>query len=276
MENLLESLEFAKKYRDKIFVVKFGGSSIGDEKCIENVGKNLKYLVDAGIKIVLIHGAGPLISRTMKNLNLKVDFFQGERITDRKSLYAVIGTLQYINKRIVEKFRNFGIKAIGIYGIIYANRKENLGFVGDVRKIDVNILKNLINNNYVPIISPIGVDVNGMEPLNINADYAATEISSLLNAEKFIVLTSEKGVLNENKELIEKLNINECKNLMKTGIISGGMIPKVKSCISAVEKGIVKAHIVSAYQDSLLKEIFTEKGEGTLIVKEWEIMLKKN
>lgn len=266
MENLFEYLKYIKKYRDEIFVIKFGGSSIGDEKCIENVGRNLKYLQDAGIKVVLIHGAGPLISGVMKSLNLRVEFFQGERITDKKSLYVVIGALQFINKKIVEKFRNFGIKTIGISGIINASKKENLGFVGGVKKINIEIIKNLINNDIIPIISPIGIDKH-MEVLNINADYVATEIFSLLKAKKFIVLTSEKGVLNENKELISKLNVKECENLIKKGVIYGGMIPKVKSCIEAIEKGTGEAHIVSAYEDYILKEIFTEKGSGTLIVK---------
>lgn len=267
MENLVEGLKYIKKFRDKIFVVKFGGSSIGDEIAIENVGKNLKYLIDVGIKIVVVHGGGPLISKCMKNLNLDVDFFNGERITDKKSLYVVIGALQLINIKIVQKFRNFGIDAVSTCGIIYGNKKENLGFTGDVEKINIEIIKNLIDNKCVPIISPIGVDLKIMEPLNINADYVATKIASLLNAEKFIVLTSANGVLDENKKVINKLSIKECENLIEKGVISGGMIPKVKSCIQAIEKGIKNAHIVSAYEDSLLKEIFTEKGSGTLIVK---------
>ncbi|MFN3527535.1 MAG: acetylglutamate kinase [Candidatus Altarchaeaceae archaeon] len=268
MENLFESLEYVKKYKNEIFVVKFGGSTLGDEKSIENVGRNLKYLHDVGIKIVLVHGAGILISKLMKDLSLNVEFFQGERITDSKSLYVVIGALQYINKKIVDKFINFGINAIGISGIIFARKKENLGFVGDVKNINIDVIKNLLDNNYIPVISPIGIDKHHTEILNINADYVATEIFSLLKARKFIVLTSVKGVLNENGELISKLTVEECKNLIEKGVITNGMIPKVKSCIEAIEKRKeCEAHIVSAYGDSLLKEIFTEKGSGTLIVK---------
>jgi len=263
-----EILSSIKKFKGETFVVKFGGSTLNDENAIISVGKNLKYLIETGINVVLIHGGGLTISNGMKELNLNVNFYNGERITDERSLYIVIGGLYELNKKIVEKFKEINVKAIGINGIIKGKRKENLGFVGDVKDVEAEILKCLMNNGYLPVINPIGIDVENLTPLNINADFVATEVAQKLNAKKFIVLTSVSGVLDKNKNLISKLSLKQCEELIANGTITNGMIPKVKSCMSAIEKGIEGACIVCAYGDALINEIFTEKGNGTMIVKE--------
>ncbi|MDI6730125.1 MAG: acetylglutamate kinase [Candidatus Altarchaeum sp.] len=263
-----EGLTYVKKFKGEIFVVKFGGSTLNNKNAIVSVGKNLKYLTDAGINVVLIHGGGPLISNTMRALNLKVNFYNGERITDEKSLYVVIGGLLAINKDIVEKFNELGINATGISGIIYARRKENLGFIGEVKEIKIDVLKNLTDEGYLPVINPLGNDIKNLTPLNINADFAATEIAQKLNAKKFIVLTSVKGVLDKNGNLINKLTLKQCDELIANGTITEGMIPKIRACKEAIQKGVESAHIVCAYEDSLINEIFTEKGSGTIIADE--------
>lgn len=271
-----EGLNYVKKFKGNVFVVKFGGSTLNDKDAIISVGKNLKYLMDVGINVVLIHGGGPLISNIMKVLNLKVDFYKGERITDEKSLYAVIGGLIEINKDIVEKFNELGINAVGISGIIYAKKKKNLGFVGNVEDVKIEVIKNLTAQGYLPVINPIGNEVddikddNGVNisPLNINADFAATEIAQKLNAKKFIVLTSAKGVVDKNGNLMSEITLKQCDELIADGTITNGMIPKIKACKEAIQKGVESAHIVCAYEDSLINEIFTEKGSGTMIVDE--------
>lgn len=270
-----EGLNYVKKFKGRVFVVKFGGSTLNDKDAIISVGKNLKYLMDVGINVVLIHGGGPLISNIMKVLNLKVDFYKGERITDEKSLYAVIGGLMEINKDIVEKFNELGINAVGISGIIYAKKKKNLGFVGNVEDVKIDVVKNLTAQGYLPVINPIGNEVDdisddsvNLSPLNINADFAATEIAQKLNAKKFIVLTSAKGVVDKNGNLMSEITLKQCDELIADGTITNGMIPKIKACKEAIQKGVESAHIVCAYEDSLINEIFTEKGSGTMIVDE--------
>ncbi len=266
MMEISEGLNYVKKFKGETFVVKFGGSTLNNKDAIISVGKNLKYLMDAGINVVLIHGGGPLISGTMKSLNLKVNFYNGERITDEKSLYVVIGGLLAINKDLVEKFNEIGVKAVGIGGIIYARRKENLGFVGEVEDVKLGVLKNLTDEGYLPVINPIGIDIKNLTPLNINADFAATEIAQKLNAKKFIVLTSVKGVLDKNGNLMNKLTLKQCDELIADGTITEGMVPKIRACKEAIQKGVESAHIVCAYEESLINEIFTEKGSGTMII----------
>jgi len=263
-----ESLNYVKKFKGETFVVKFGGSTLNSEDAIISVGKNLKYLMGVGINVVLIHGGGPLISNTMKALNLKVNFYNGERITDEKSLYVVIGGLFAINKDLAEKMNRIDIKAIGISGIILAKKKENLGFVGEVEDVETGVIKCLLNEGFLPVINPLGIDIKNLITLNINADFAATEIAQKLNAKKFIVLTSAKGVLDRDKNLIRKLTLKQCDEMIADGTITEGMIPKIKSCKEAIQKGVESAHIVCAYEESLINEIFTETGSGTMIVKE--------
>jgi len=265
---ITEGLKYVRKFKGETFVVKFGGSTLNSKDAIISVGKNLKELIDVGINIVLIHGGGLLISNTMKALNLNVSFYNGERITDEKSMYVVIGGLMAINKDIVEKFNEMNVNAVGISGIIHAKRKENLGFVGEVEDVNVGVLKNLMNKGYLPVITPVGNDIKNLTPLNINADFAATEIAQKLHAKKFIVLTSAKGVLDKEQKLINKLTLKQCDELVADGTITEGMIPKIRACKEAIQKGVESAHIVCAYEESLINEIFTEKGSGTMIVKE--------
>jgi len=267
-EDLTESLFYVKKFKGETFVVKFGGSTLNSKDAVISVGKNLKYLMDVGINVVLIHGGGPLISNTMNALNLEVNFYNGERITDERSLYVVIGGLFAINRDIVEKMNKIDIKAIGISGIIRAKKKENLGFVGEVEDIETCAITCLMNEGYLPVINPLGIDIKNKTPLNINADFAATEIAQKMNAKKFIVLTSAKGVLDRDKNLIRKLTLKQCDEMIADETITKGMIPKVISCKDAIEKGVESAHIVCAYEEFLLNEIFTETGSGTMVIKD--------
>ena len=267
-EDLTESLFYVKKFKGETFVVKFGGSTLNSKDAVISVGKNLKYLMDVGINVVLIHGGGPLISNTMNALNLEVNFYNGERITDERSLYVVIGGLFAINRDIVEKMNKIDIKAIGISGIIRAKKKENLGFVGEVEDIETCAITCLMNEGYLPVINPLGIDIKNKTPLNINADFAATEIAQKMNAKKFIVLTSAKGVLDRDKNLIRKLTLKQCDEMIADETITKGMIPKVISCKDAIEKGVESAHIVCVYEEFLLNEIFTETGSGTMVIKD--------
>ena len=273
-----------RKFAGETFVIKFGGSAMGNDSNLKNFANNIVLLKQIGINPIVVHGGGPQIGQMLKKLGINTSFVDGLRITDADTVDVVEMVLAgSINKMIVKEINAAGGRAIGISGkdgnFITAKRVTrtkkdpdsniekilNLGFVGEPTYINPELLNGFENSDIIPVIAPIGVGENG-ETYNINADTAAGAIASALNAAKLIILSDVDGVLLPNKELVSHLSISTARQLIKDGIISGGMIPKIETCISALESEVEYAHILNGSVDHiLLMEIFTESGAGTMI-----------
>lgn len=284
-EVLNEALPFMKKFAGETFVIKFGGSAMGSEESIMNFARNVVLLKQVGINPIIVHGGGPQIGSMLDKLNIESSFVDGLRVTDSQGLEVVEMVLSgSINKMIAQKINEAGGRAIGISGkdggFIKAKRitktdKDpdsniekivNYGFVGEPYCVDTEILSIFEDSDVIPVIAPIGVGDNG-ETYNINADTAAGHIAGALEACKLIILSDVDGVLLENGELISHLNSTTAEQLIKDGVIKGGMIPKTKICLFALENEVEYAHILNGgVSNILLMEIFTEKGAGTMIL----------
>jgi acetylglutamate kinase len=284
-EILCEALPYLRKFSGETFVIKFGGSAMGKENNLSNFAKNVVLLKQVGINPVVVHGGGPQIGQMLEKLNIKSTFVDGLRITDADTVDIVEMVLAgSINKAIVSEINKAAGKAIGICGkdcnLIRAKKATkvkkdphsniekilNLGFVGEPYFVDPAVLNAFEESDIIPVIAPIGIGDNG-ETFNINADTAAGAIASALHASKLIILSDVDGVLLPNGELVSHLNIATAKQMIKDGIITGGMIPKIETCINAVEKNVSYAHILNGSVDNiLLMEIFTESGVGTMLI----------
>jgi len=262
---LIEAIEYIKKFRGQVFIVKFSGEIVGDDKVLDSAARDLILLNEMGIHLVVMHGAGNLISSNMKKFGLKPRFVKGERVTDEKTLDIVIECLQHVNDRIVGKINKYDKRAIGVTGVFVAKKRKSLGLVGNIEEINTEFLHSIIEKGHIPVILPIGEDKEG-NSLNINADIAAGELAKVLNATKLIILTNVDGILNKNGKLIKTLNISEAKKLIKSEEITGGMIPKLDACIKALSRGVKRAHIIKASEHAILGEILTKEGTGTMIV----------
>ncbi|MFT5703519.1 MAG: acetylglutamate kinase [Rickettsiales bacterium] len=282
-ETLCEALPYMKRFAGETFVIKFGGSAM-NPKNIKKFAEDVVLLKQVGINPVIVHGGGPQIGEMLKRLNIATSFVDGLRVTDADTVDIVEMVLcGSINKNIVKEINSAGGMAVGLSGkdgnMITARKLTrtkkdpdsniekilNLGFVGEPSHINPEILNGFENSDVIPVIAPIGVGENG-ETYNINADTAAGAIASALNAAKLIILSDVDGVLLPNKELISHLSVTTAKKLIKDGVITGGMIPKIETCISALESEVEYAHILNGSVDHiLLMEIFTESGAGTMI-----------
>ncbi len=263
-----------------------------DPKMNISILNDILFLKQIGINIVLVHGGGPAINEMLDKLEIKSEFINGNRVTDAKTMEVVEMVLTgKINKELVGNINKLGGKAVGVSGkdgnLIIAEKKYmmvdgeevDLGLVGKVKKINPEIIDTLDKSGYIPVISPVAVDEDG-NAYNINADYAAGEIAGALNADKFILLTNVRGIMrdiNDPSSLYSKLYYNEVHKLINGGIIMGGMLPKVEACMVAINAGVSRAHILDGrIKHSLLLEIFTDEGIGTMIVsKTKEERLKK-
>ncbi len=269
---LIEALPYIKNFSDATFVVKYGGSAMTDEKYKEIFIQDIILLHYVGIKLIIIHGGGDDITLLAEKLGKKPKFIKGHRVTDKEMLEIVeMVLIGKINKDIVKSINNHNIKAIGISGkdanLIVAKKKDKLlGFVGEVKKINPEILKTLEEKNFIPVVAPIGVDEKG-QSYNINADLVAGEIAISVKADKLIYITDTNGV-KINGNFAESLNIKDINRYIKKKQITGGMLPKIQSAQKAVLNGVKKVHIINGtIEHSLLLEIFTKKGIGTEIVK---------
>ncbi|OFI01356.1 acetylglutamate kinase [Clostridium acetireducens DSM 10703] len=269
------------KFKDKIFVIKYGGSIMNNEIAQKAFIEDILFLASTGIKIVIVHGGGPEISKWLKKTGIENKFVKGLRVTDSNTMEIVEMVLSgKINKNLSFKLSQKGLKSVGISGkdnnlikskkkIVYDNGNVlDLGFVGEIVSINKELLVTMINNNYIPVISPIGCDEEG-NSYNINADHAAAFISGTLKSEKLLVMTDVEGVyknINDYSTLLPSININEIKEFTKLGIINGGMIPKMECCINAINKGTKNVHLVDGRKKhSLLLSITTNCG--TKIIK---------
>ena len=281
-EALIEALPFIQKYRGQLFVIKYGGSAMEDEHMVERLLGDVVFLEAVGINPVLIHGGGKAITTRMREAGLKPRFVNGLRVTCDKSIEIVQQVLDgSINPKIVETINSFGGRAAGISGKeVFSARKlpaqrdekgeeVDLGFVGEVTEILLDQVRKAVNEETVPVISPIGRDASGAI-LNVNADTAAGAIAAALGASKIIYLSDVLGIMRDprqNDSLIPTLQISGARKLMDEEIIEGGMIPKVESAIAAIEKGVKKVHLIDGrIPHSLLLEVFTNSGVGTEII----------
>ncbi|MEM2878031.1 MAG: acetylglutamate kinase [Candidatus Hadarchaeales archaeon] len=283
---MLEALPFIQEFHGKTIVVKVGGSVLSQDQSLDSLLRDIVLLNLFGMKVVLVHGGGPEISEEMKKMNIKPKFVEGLRVTDEKTIEIIHEQLAgKINKQIVLGINQYGGKAFGVSGIdgnlirarkmIYktttSKGKEvevDLGFVGEVERVDPTILNNLIKSGCIPVVAPIGVNGEG-HSLNINADTAAAEIAIAMKAKKLILLTDVTGVLrdpNDESSIISSLTVEETQKLIQDGVIKKGMIPKVEACIRAIQGGVEKTHILKGTQPHvLLLEILTKSGVGTMI-----------
>lgn len=281
---LIEALPYIRNFYGKTFVIKYGGAAQIEQKLKDSFAQDVVLLNFIGIRPVIIHGGGPKISEMMKRLGKEPSFVQGQRITDRETMdivEMVLGGL--INKEIVALINNHGGKAIGLSGkdggFIKARKKLlkksftsgkeeviDIGLVGEVEMIDPGILNSLEKDGFIPVIAPIGVGKDG-SAYNINADYVASSIASSLKAEKLILLTDVPGIKDTKDTVISSISRKEIRVLIDNGTISGGMLPKVQACISSLDSGVKKTHIIDGrIPHCLLLEIFTKEGIGTEII----------
>jgi len=282
VEVLLESLPYIKEYFDKIVIVKIGGSMMENDSVLESVLNDLILMKYVGIKVVLVHGGGRQINEIALKKGIKPEFVDGLRVTGSDMIEIVkMVLIGNINTRIVSFLNRHGSIAVGISGndgcfIECSKRKYkkngkeiDLGFVGEIENINSVFLNNILENGYIPVIATLGADNKG-NIYNINADTCAARIAISLSAKKMILLTDVDGIMIENekgsKELVSKLTAEECLKLIDSGKISSGMIPKVMACIDALKNGAERTHILNGIKKhSILVEIFTDKGIGTMI-----------
>jgi len=281
-ESLIEALPFIQKYRGHLFVIKYGGSAMEDEQTVERLLRDVVFLEAVGINPVLIHGGGKAITARMREAGIKAQFVNGLRVTCEKSIQIVEEVLsRKISPKIVDTINGFGGRAVGIPGNevfqvtkLPLQRDEkgeevDLGFVGEVANVSLEQIRKAVDEEMVPVISPIGRDASGAS-FNLNADTAAGAVAATLGASKMIYLSDVPGIMRDPKEadsLISTLSIKEVQSLIDEGIIAGGMIPKVTSAISAIETGVKKVHFIDGrIAHSLLLEVFTNTGVGTEIV----------
>jgi len=271
VSTLIEALPYIRKYSGKIVVIKFGGKAMIKPALIRSMMQDVVLLKHVGINPIVVHGGGPEINDAMKKANLKPSFVNGLRVTDKATMEIVDDVFESINLMLCNLAKKFGGKPISISGrdhklILVKQKDAQLGFVGEIKKINTEILLSLIDDDYIPVISPIGVDKDN-QIYNINADTAASALTIALNAEKLTILTDVEGVLEKGK-LLAHLTIRQAKKKIRQNIISSGMIPKVEACMDAVKSGCPKAHLINGtIKHSVLIEIFTDKGIGTEIVK---------
>ncbi|MBQ3194448.1 MAG: acetylglutamate kinase [Oscillospiraceae bacterium] len=274
-EVLTQALPYIKKYSGKIVVIKYGGNAMINETLKQQVMEDIALLWLIGVKVVLIHGGGPEISETMKKLGKKSEFVNGLRVTDRETVDIVQMVLAgKVNKTLVNLLQMKGGHAVGLSGIdggiLEATMKdETLGYVGEITKIRTQPITDLLEKNYIPVISTIASDRQG-NTFNINGDTAAASIAGALGAERLIMMTDIAGLLMDKDDpstLIPALTVSEARKLFETGVISGGMIPKVDCCIEAIEKGVRHVVIMDGrVPHSILMELLTDEGAGTMVL----------
>ena len=274
-EVLTQALPYIKKYSGKTVVIKYGGNAMINEELKQQVMEDICLLWLIGVKVVLIHGGGPEISETMKRLGKKSEFVNGLRVTDKETVDIVQMVLAgKVNKTLVNLLQMKGGHAVGLSGIdggiLEATMKdEALGYVGEITKIRTQPITDLLEKNYIPVISTIASDRQG-NTFNINGDTAAACIAGALNAERLIMMTDIAGLLRDKDDpstLIPAVTVSEAKQLFEEGVISGGMIPKVDCCIEAIEKGVRHVVIMDGrVPHSILMELLTDEGAGTMVL----------
>lgn len=278
-EVLIEALPYIQRFNRKIVVVKYGGSAMLDEELKANVIKDVVLLKLVGFKPIIVHGGGKEISRWVGKVGMEARFINGLRVTDKDTMEIAEMVLGKVNKELVTLVQTLGVKAVGISGkdggLLKCHKKlsngEDIGYVGEVEEVNPKILYDLLEKDFLPIVFPVGFD-NQFDSYNINADDAACAIAEAMKAEKLAFLSDIEGVYkdqNDPSTLISELHVGEAEKLISDGYVGGGMIPKLRNCIDAIEHGVNRVHILDGrIPHSLLLEIFTNKGIGTAILRE--------
>ena len=281
---LIEAMPYMQTFRGKTFVIKYGGNAMIDEKLKHSFAQDVVLLRFIGINPVIVHGGGPQIGTTMERMGKKPAFVSGQRVTDEETMDIVEMVLGgKVNKEIVNLISRAGGRAVGLTGkdggLIQAKKLKmtkkseetgeteiiDIGLVGEVTEVRPGALEALDKGGFIPVIAPVGVGAQG-ETYNINADLVAGAVAGALRAEKLILLTDQRGILDKDKNLISSLNKKKVESMVKAGTVSGGMLPKTKSCFDALEAGCAKVHIIDGrVPHALLLEIFTKEGIGTEI-----------
>ena len=276
-EVLIEALPYIQRFNRKIVVVKYGGSAMLDDELKKNVIKDVVLLKLVGFKPIIVHGGGKEISRWVGKVGMEPKFINGLRVTDKDTMEIAEMVLAKVNKELVAMVESLGVNAVGISGkdggMLKVDKKlsggEDIGYVGEVKEVDTTLLHTLLKD--LPIIFPVGYD-DEFATYNINADDAACAIAEAVHAEKLAFLSDIEGVYKDKDDpssLISELHVDEAQKLIDDGYVGGGMIPKLKNCIDAIEEGVNRVHILDGrIPHSLLLEIFTNKGIGTAILRE--------
>lgn len=276
---LVEALPYIKRFSGKIVVIKYGGKAMENEQIKSLIMQDIVLMKYVGLHPVIVHGGGPEINKMLNKVNIESKFVNGLRVTDKETMEIVEMVLVgKVNKEITSLLNRHGGKAVGLSGkdanLLIANKdlsNDDIGFVGEIVEVNENFLKMILENGYIPVIAPCAIGRDG-NTYNVNADTAAGKIASILKAEKLILLTDVAGILKDRedeKSLISQIDYQESKSLLNSPFITEGMIPKLKCCIQAIENGVKRAHIIDGrIAHSLILEIFTKEGIGTMIVKE--------
>lgn len=278
-EVLIEALPYIQKFNRRIIVVKYGGSAMANPELQRNVIKDVTLLKLVGFKPIIVHGGGKEISRWVGKVGKEAKFINGLRVTDAETMEIAEMVLSKVNKQLVTMVEELGVKAVGISGkdggLLHVDKKyaggEDIGFVGNVKKVNPQLLFDLLDNDFLPIIAPIGLG-DEFESYNINADDAACAIAKAVGAEKLAFLTDIEGLyrdINDKNSFISRLTVTQADELIEEGCIGGGMLPKLHNCTDAVKNGVGRVHILDGrIAHCLLLEIFTNEGIGTAIVKD--------
>ena len=274
---LVEALPYIQKYNRKIIVVKYGGSAMTNIELQKKVIEDVVLLKLVGFKPIIVHGGGKEISRWVDKVGKTPEFVNGLRVTDAETMEIAEMVLNKVNKSLVAMVQELGVKAVGISGkdggLLRVNKKladgKDIGFVGDIKEVNAKVIYDLLSNDFLPIVAPIGLD-DDFNTYNINADDAACEIAKAVGAEKLAFLTDIEGLyrdINDKSSFISKITVSDAKALIASGTLGGGMLPKLTNCTSAMEAGVNRVHILDGrIPHCLLLEIFTREGIGTMIM----------
>lgn len=276
-EVLIEALPYIQQFNRKIIVVKYGGSAMSNEELQKNVIKDVTLLKLVGFKPIIVHGGGKEISRWVGKVGKEAKFVNGLRVTDEETMEIAEMVLNKVNKNLVRMVEELGVKAVGVSGkdggLLQCEKKyadgEDIGFVGDVNHVDPKILYDLLEKDFLPIVAPIGLDEQ-FNTYNINADDAACAIAKAVGADKLVFLTDIEGLykdINDKSSFISRLTATQADELIASGCIGGGMLPKLNNCTDAIKQGVNRVHILDGrIAHCLLLEIFTNQGIGTAII----------
>jgi acetylglutamate kinase len=276
VDTLIEALPYIRRFFGKVVVVKYGGSAVEQDDLNHSILEDISFMSLVGIHPVVVHGAGPHITRRMEAAGVEVKFVNGMRVTHKQTLDIVVQALNEVNRDVVRQLSELGNEAKGFVGhngeLIRAKKKQqavDVGFVGEITGFDIRILHSLLKSRIIPVVAPLGVGEDG-QVYNLNADTVAAELARAMKADKLVLLTNVSGIMrdvNDPDSLLSSVTVGDINVLKEQNVVQGGMIPKVDACIHAAEGGVPKTHIISAQvPHALLVEIYTDKGIGTEIV----------
>ena len=280
---LIEALPYIQKFNRKIIVVKYGGSAMSNEELQRNVIQDVTLLKLVGFKPIIVHGGGKAISKWVGKVGKEAKFVNGLRVTDEETMEIAEMVLGRVNKNLVTMVEELGVKAVGISGkdggLLKVNKKyadgQDIGYVGEINKVDPKVLYDLLEKDFLPIVAPVGLD-DDFNTYNINADDAACAVARAVGADKLVFLTDIEGLykdINDKSSFISRLSAGQAEELINSGVIGGGMLPKLNNCTAAIRNGVNRVHILDGrVPHCLLLEIFTNEGVGTAIYSDDDVL----